>query len=201
MIPFQVQAGKPLRAIVCDRSGATAVEFAFIAPVFLTMVMGIMDFGHSVYARAELNGSVQQAARSSTMETSDTSVADNMVRSYLETIVPGVEVASTRANYYDFTDVGRAERWNDLNNNGQCDNAETFVDENESGDWDADIGRSGNGGASDVVVYTVTATYTSPFSVPFYPESWKQRTLVASTTLKNQPYAYQIAYGSSTGVC
>ena len=70
MIPFQVQAGKPLRAIVCDRSGATAVEFAFIAPVFLTMVMGIMDFGHSVYARAELNGSVQQAARSSTMESS-----------------------------------------------------------------------------------------------------------------------------------
>lgn len=189
------------RRLAKDKSGATAVEFAFIGPVFFTMILGALDFGHWVYARAELNGSVQQAARSSTMETSDTTVADNMVRSYLSTIVPGVEVTSTRMNYYDFTDVGRAERWNDLNSNGSCDNNETYVDENESGQWDADIGRSGNGGASDVVVYTVTATYTSPFAIPFYPESWKERTLVASTTLKNQPYAYQIAYGSSTGVC
>lgn len=188
-------------ALLRNQQGAAAMEFAMIAPIFITMIMGILDFGQWAYARAELTGAVQQAARSSTMETADTTVADNMVRSFMGVIAPNVSVSSTRSNYYDFTDVGRAEKWNDTNNNGTCDNSETFVDENESGDWDPDIGRTGNGGASDVVVYSVTATYTSPFAVPFFPQSWNQRTLKTSTTLKNQPYAYQVAYGSATGVC
>lgn len=202
MIPRQIADLFPWAGrIARDKAGTTAIEFALLAPVFLTLTMGGLDFGHSIYAKAELIGAVQQAARSSTMEGADASAADDMVRSYMAAIAPNVTVSSVRYNYYDFTDVGRAERWNDLDSSGRCDNAESYVDENENGKWDADIGRSGNGGASDVVLYEVTATYKSPFSVPFMPQGWEMRSIKASTTLKNQPYSNQNAYGFSTGVC
>ena len=49
--------------------GATAVEFALIAPVFIMMLMGMFDMGYNMYTDQMLNGAIQQAARNSTLET------------------------------------------------------------------------------------------------------------------------------------
>jgi hypothetical protein len=66
--------------------------------------------------------------------------------------LPGVTVTSTRKAYYDFTDIGRAEKWTDSNNNRVCDNGEPYTDENGDGSWNADIGEAGNGDAGDVIL-------------------------------------------------
>ena len=51
-----------VRSLAKDQRAAAAMEFAMIAPIFITMIMGILDFGQWAYARAELTGAVQQAA-------------------------------------------------------------------------------------------------------------------------------------------
>lgn len=184
-----------------DRAGVSTIEFALVAPVFLLLVVGMADLAHSAYASAVLKGAVQQAARASSLETADIAAADGTVRTIVGGLLPGMQLTSQRASYFDFADVGRAERWNDANANGSCDNGEAFTDENGDGRWNADIGQSGNGGAGDVVLYTVTATYTSPFAVPLVPSSMNRRALTAVAVRKNQPFAAQKAYGSSAGSC
>ncbi len=181
--------------------GVSTLEFALIAPVFLTLLIGMFDVGQMVYAKSVLSGAVQQAARVSSLETGNTTAADNMVRRIVAPVLPTNTIISTRASYYDFADIGRKERWNDINNNGSCDNGESYVDENRSGSWEADIGLSGNGGAGDVVLYTVTANYTPTFKVPFMPGMWNQRSLRATAVRKNQPYADQTRYGATSGTC
>ena len=190
-----------LRSLRRDQQGAAILEFALIAPVFLMLVIGTLDLGQMAYGTAVLNGAVQKAARDSALETSSTIQADNLVKNIVSPVLPGVVVATARKSYFDFVDVGRPEKWNDANNNGTCDNNESYVDENDNGSWNNDIGESGNGGASDVIIYTVTAKYKPIFKVPFIPTSWNERTLTAKAVRKNQPYASQQVYSAKSGIC
>lgn len=190
-----------IRRLAGECRAAAAVEFALIAPVFFLLLCGVFNVGQMVYGRVVLNGAVQQAARGSSLETANTSAADAMVANLVKGILPGATVAGSRKSYFDFADIARAERWSDTNNNGRCDNGEAYVDENRNGAWDNDVGVSGNGGAGDVVIYSVSVTYDPLFRVPLAPASWSRATLQASTVRKNQPYAKQSGYGSGSGTC
>lgn len=189
------------RRLRADTSGVTIIEFAIVAPAFLIMLMGMLDIGQMIYGKSILNGAVQAAARSSSLETGDTAAADAMVLDRVEGILPGVDISSTRTSYYDFADIGRPERWNDADGDGSCNDGEAFTDENGNEEWDEDIGVSGNGGANDVVIYSVSATYDPVFKVPFMPEAWASRSLEATAIRKNQPYANQSEYSAAAGTC
>ena len=191
----------PAARLLRDSKGAALLEFAFVAPVFITLLLGILNIGQMVYGKVLLAGAVAEAARSATFETADVSVADARVAGIVEHILPGVEITSERKSYYDFPDVSRAEKWNDTNHNGTCDNSETFTDENKNAEWDDDIGVDGNGSANDTVVYTVTATYKPAFTIPFAPQDWSRTSIEASAVKKNQPFALQAEYGTSAGSC
>lgn len=184
-----------------DDEGVTIVEFALIAPTFLLLLLGTLDVGHMVYAQSVLNGAVQSAARGASLEGGDTAAADAMVLSRIDGIMPGVQLNSTRTSYYDFADINRSEQWDDTDDSGICDNGETYTDENGNGQWDSDIGVDGNGGANDVVIYTVEATYQPLFRVPFMPQAWEIRTLESTAISKNQPFADQQEYSSTAGTC
>lgn len=183
------------------RDGAAALEFAMVAPVFFLLMLGILDLGQMAYGRVQLQGIVQDAARSSSLETANTGEADTKVAREVTRVLPGATVQGKRVSYYDFNDVGRPEKWNDANADDVCNNGESYVDENRNGAWDADIGQETNGGAGDVVLYTVTITYKPLFPVPLMQNSQGERTLVATTVKKNQPFALQQGYGSSAGKC
>lgn len=187
--------------VLRDVSGVAALEFALVAPVFLVLLMGMLNVGQVAYGTAVLNGAVQKAARDSTLEGANTAQADAIVKNLAAPVLPGATFVSRRTNYYDFADIGRAERFNDQNNNGTCDNSESYIDENRSGQWDRDIGRGGNGGASDVVVYTVEATFQPVFRIPLMPDQWGRKVLTASAIKKNQPFANQEEYGTTSGIC
>ncbi|BDI60845.1 TadE/TadG family type IV pilus assembly protein [Qipengyuania nanhaisediminis] len=189
------------RRIRGNEDGMTVVEFALIAPTFLLLMMGTFDMGHMVYANAVLNGAVQTAARDASLEGGDTKAADDMVMDRIDGIMPGVKLKTNRRSYYDFADIERAEQWNDSDDNGICNDGEAYTDENGNGQWDEDIGVEGNGGANDVVIYTVEAKYEPVFNVPFMPKQWKERTLQSSAVKKNQPFANQSSYSSTAGTC
>lgn len=207
--------GRTLRRLLRSQRGIAATEFGLIAPVFFLFVFGMFHIGHMVYAKAVFEGAVERAARESSLETADTTAADNMVKTLVKPILPNVTLITTRTSYFDFADIARPEKWTDnkgkdafgnwINypgrNNGICDQGEAYVDENRSGQWESDIGSQGNGGAGDVVLYTVKATYTPLFQVPFLPSQWTDKQLVATAVKKNQPFALQTKYATTAGTC
>lgn len=184
-----------------DTRGVTVIEFAFIAPVFLLLLMGFFHLGQMVYGQAILNGALQDAARSSTLEGADTSAADLMVTSQVSKVLPGAQVTSSRISYFDHADIGRPEKWNDDNDNGTCDDGESYTDENGSGSWDADIGEVGNGGAGDVIVYTVELEYEPLFPLALGSPEPDRVHLQSSTVRKNQPFSEQTGYGTGASTC
>lgn len=188
------------RALRSDDAGSALLEFAFTAPLWILLVLGSLDLGQMAYAKSLLSGATQDAARNASLETGDTSKADAMVEDQVRRIAPSARVKTSRVSYYDFADIGRPEAWGDKNGDGSCDNNETYTDENGNGQWDADVGVSGNGGADDVVMYTVTVEYNRLFKMPLTPGN-STRTITASAVRKNQPFANQDGYGSEAGVC
>lgn len=192
------------RAIIAlrdDEQGTTIMEFGLMATVFVTLLLGLFDLGQLAYTKSVLDGAVQTAARSSSLESGNTTLADTEVQKIVRYAAPKATVTTSRVSYYDFDDIERAESWNDADDSGICDNGETYSDENRNGQWDEDIGTDGNGGASDVIIYTVSVSYSPLFPNPFIPGGTKKRELTSSTVKKNQPFADQPGYGASAGTC
>ena len=181
--------------------GVTIIEFAIVAPVFILLVIGGLDMTQMVYANSMLRGAVEDVARSATLEGSDLTAADDKIRDIMNPVLPGVTIETDRVSYFDFADIHRAEQWADDDSDGTCNDGEAYVDENGNGQWDADVGSNGNGSASDVVLFTATATYSPVFKVPFVPGLRNDRTLTASSVRKNQPFARQDDPGSAAGTC
>lgn len=180
------------RSLSGDRRGATIVEFGLVAPVLALMLMGLFDLMHRGYVSAILSGTLQQAGRDSTLETNAEAAAaiDAAVEAAVNKVAPNATYESERLNYYAFSDVHREEDYTDANDNGRYDLGECFEDSNGSGSWDDDMGRAGQGGADDVVAYTVTVTYPRLF--PFWSLFGSPNESVSATTiLRNQPYATQ----------
>lgn len=182
-----------------DRRGATIIEFAIIMPVMALLMMGLGDLVYQVYAQSVLNGAVQKAARDSGIEGGSTnSVAiDGVVQKMVRTIAPAATFVSSRKSYDTFSAIS-PEAFTDSNGNGVRDVGECFTDENGNGTWDADPGITGQGGASAVSLYTMTATYPRLFPVARLFGWSASQTISATTLLKNQPYATQSVIANTT---
>jgi len=186
--------GSLLRRILLEERGATLPEFAVVAPTFLVLLFGIFDIGQAMYAQSVLQGAMQDAGRDAGLESGPDQLEqiDQYVRDQTKAIVFGnPKYKLERVNYKSFNDVGRPEDFEDKNSNGTYDDDECFWDENDSGEWESDVGKAGVGGAKDVAVYTATVEYDRVFPL------WKliglpeKNTITASTSLRNQPYGPQ----------
>jgi Flp pilus assembly protein TadG len=185
---------RPACRLAGDESGVTAVEFAIVAPVMLLMLMGFFDLAHTEYTRSVLQGAMQMAARNSTLESGLTSQAaiDAYVENQVKSLVgPGATYTVNRLSYTDFSHVGKAEPYTDTNGNGQYDKGECFEDDNGNGQWDSDMGKGGQGGADDAVLYTMTVSYNRLFPMARMLGWPAKQTISAATVLRNQPYSAQ----------
>jgi hypothetical protein len=186
-----------------DRRGATLTEFGFVAPVLCLMIMGIFDMAHSQYTNSLINGTLQKAGRDLTLETagSQQDAIDEAVRAEVLKVVPSTAtVEFEKLSHFDFSDIGEAEEFSDDNNDGACNDGEVFVDANENGQWDANRGREGIGGARDAVLYTAVVTYPRLFPMYGLAGLPQNVTLRASTVLRNQPFDEQDR-SNTTGNC
>ncbi len=64
-----------LRTLWTDRSGATAVEFALIAPLLFMLLFGLVEAGRLVFVQAALHSSLSDAARCAAINPSGCSTA------------------------------------------------------------------------------------------------------------------------------
>ncbi|GEO01050.1 hypothetical protein NSE01_28820 [Novosphingobium sediminis] len=192
---------RPLRrgSLLHDRRGVSAVEFGMTAPILFLVVFGSLQVAQGYYVRTVLTGSINAAARKSSMQSGQTTSAtlDSLVQQSILYVMPTASVTFTRKNYSNFTSVGMPEDFTDTNGNGVYDNKECFVDMNGNSVWDADMGKSGLGGANDIVVYTVTVTYKQWFGFAKFFGLPEYQTVPQTTILMNQPFATQ---STRTGV-
>ena len=176
-----------------NNDGSAAIEFSFTAPLLIMTIVAIMEFSMILFLNASLEGSLRDAARFGS--TGYTPVGVNRedviidkIKSATLGLVPIDASHVTALAYTDFSEVGQPEPWIDDNPaNGSYDAGEAYTDVNGNGQWDADMGTPGLGGACDVVVYRVhtewrlllgllASTIGNPIS------------LDASTAVRNEPY-------------
>jgi Flp pilus assembly protein TadG len=186
-----------LRSLRQDGRGIAAVEFALLAPVMMLMLMGFFDLAHQAYTRSIMQGAMQQAGRNSTLESgsSSSTAIDNYVKSQVKKVTgSGATFVAVRKSYVDFESVGNAEKYVDKTPfNNKYDIGECYEDVNGNGQWDADLGKTGQGGAEDAVLYTMTVTYKRLFPMPKLVGWSTNQVVTASTVLRNQPYGDQVA--------
>jgi Flp pilus assembly protein TadG len=184
-----------------DRRGVTIVEFAIVVPVMLMLIMGLGELTYQGYVQSVLTGAVQKAARDSGIESATMTAIDQTVENTVRAVAGKAQFvpAPTRKSYSSFSAMA-PEPFTDSNGNGQYDKGECFSDVNHNGVWDTDPANSGQGGASDVTVYTVTATFPRLFPIAQWIGWGDTATIHATTILKNQPYKTQ-SLNTPTTIC
>lgn len=189
-------------ALLRDRRGTSAVEFALTSPILFLVIAGTLDMAQGYYVNTVLQGAVNAAARKSSLQSGQTSTAtlDTLVSGMIKYVMPKASVTFIRKNYSEFSGVGMPEDFTDTNKNGKYDVTECFVDMNGNALWDSDMGKTGLGGANDIVAYTVTVNYKRMFGFGSYLGLPANQTIRGTTILKNQPFATQ-STRTGTSVC
>lgn len=165
-----------------NKRGMAMVEFALTAPVFLLVLMGIFDYCWQMYAQQVLQGAVAKAGRDATLEAYATNqnALDTAVSTQVRKVFKSAQVTFSRRAFDDYSKI-KPLRWVDKNGNGVQDPSPTDC-------WE-DGGKQGNGGADDVVQYTVSMRYERVLPVWKMLGQPQSKTLTATTMLRNQPFA------------
>jgi hypothetical protein len=177
---------------VAEDGGKAAIEFAFIAPVFLGMIGAIMEFSGIMFVQALLEGSAREASRYGITGFNMEGVSrDEQILAIVEKNTLGLidldELHMTTLVYENFGDVGQPEPFTDENGNEAWDAGEPYTDVNGNGSWDEDMGAAGLGGPGDVVVYQMSYDWDIiiPMFVPFFGEAIS---LEANIAVRNEPF-------------
>ncbi|MDX2073349.1 MAG: TadE/TadG family type IV pilus assembly protein [Alphaproteobacteria bacterium] len=174
--------------------GASAVEFALIAPVLLLMTIGIIEISlmmltqnimESVTFTASRLGKTGYVEAGITREETIIQALHDAADGLLDTTKITVDTQS----YNEFGDVGSPEPFVDANGNGIHDDGENYTDVNANGQYDTDMGAAGEGNAGQVVVYIVT--YPWSVSTPLLSSLMGDHgvfSLTARAVVKNEPF-------------
>lgn len=180
--------------LIRGRRGVSAVEFALIAPVCMTLVCVFIDLSMVMFITNVMEGGLREASRyaitgyTEAGKTREQKIAE-IIKDHSYGLITETDIAITYKIYPSFDDVGKPEPFVDGNGNGKYDTGESFTDVNKNGVWDADMGAAGVGGPGDIVAYTVEYKWT--LWTPLASEIWGdngQVKLTATIAVRNEPY-------------
>ena len=183
-----------------DERGATIVEFALVLTPMLLFIFGGLDLGYQAYLRAAVQGALNDVSRIGGLEAPQLNCAGTTTEKKIECAIKArsdvlarnATYTITSKNFYNFSDVGRAEKLQtDYNGNGRYDPGDCFVDLNENGIYDEVAGRVGTGGADDVAFYEVDLSAPRLFPIHKFIDVSPNYSIVATAAVRNQPYATQ----------
>lgn len=191
--------GASIGSLRSDARGVTAVEFGILALPLFICILGLLDVGYGMYVRSDLQGALNDIARQATVETpglGGTGTVDQQIDSALKArmakLVTGGTYTITKSSYYTFSSIGKPEKLvKDVNGNGKYDPGDCWQDDNGNGVYDTDPGKTGHGGADDVVVYNVTLSIPRIVPMASLIGLPANQTLNVKTTVRNQPFANQ----------
>ncbi|MEM8694528.1 MAG: TadE/TadG family type IV pilus assembly protein [Pseudomonadota bacterium] len=192
-----------LRRIQRETRGIAATEFGLLVVPLMVVLLGAFDLGYQSYVRAQVQGVLNDVARTAVVETPDFTGytgttteerIENAIKDRVNNIARNASYTITQTNFYEFSGVGNAEKLlTDNNGNGAYDAADgdCFEDINNNGAFDLNAGDSGQGGADDVVYYEVTVTMPRIVPVTGLIGVPPNYTITAQAAVRNQPYADQ----------
>lgn len=173
-------------------------EFALVAPTTCVLMLALFDLGHGIYYASQMQGAIHEAARQATVGDKTGAQIDNFVTSRVNKLVKNPTITITKKNYADFTGVKKAEKivtdtapFGTYNAKAGLTPGDCHEDANQNGSWDADRGRTGIGGADDIVYYEIAVTYDRIFPAWALIGAPSTQTVKVNTVLKNQPFAAQ----------
>ena len=175
--------------------GVAAVEFAFVAPILLLTIVGIMEVAMALIVSSLIEGGLRDAARfgitgfvpqGTTREQQITSIIGDATIG----LVKMSDIDIQTLVYPSFAQVGQPEPFTDTNANGVYDAGEPYTNINANGQWDADMGAAGVGGPGDIVLYKVK--YNLPMMTPLLSSvlggADGKVQLSATIAVRNEPY-------------
>lgn len=191
MIVKRVPFGRSLR----DSSGVSAVEFALVSPVLILFLIGFIDYGQWVYIRSTATGAVEGLARSAGVGGANVNplTFQTAVETQIKRMSPNATFVWNPRSYYQFSGIGLPEKLiTDQNGNGLYDTGDCWEDLNPNLVYDTTPGKSGVGGADDIVFYQLTVTFPPLISIGgFVPGLGGNHTSVIKTIVRRQPFAAQ----------
>ena len=180
--------------LVADRRGGAAVDFALVAPVFVLLIAGVLEFGVLMLGETLLQSAVTDASRFGLTgrtlagQTREEVIAD-IVTEHGFGLIDAERLEFDTLVYPSFDSVGQPETFTDQNGNGAWDAGEPYADINGNGQWDADMGAAGLGGPEDVVLYRVRYEWEmmTPLFRALFPPSGTVP-MEASLAIRNEPF-------------
>ncbi len=174
-----------------DSDGVTAVEFALIAPVFVLILMGIIEFSLVMFVSSVMEGATSASGRYG--KTGYTAVGSTRQEQIIAAVaarsaglLDATKITINTTVYPSFDSIDQEEPYIDSNHNGTHDIGETYTDVNGNAVWDS-FGVAGLGNANDVVVYTVS--YPWVINTPIIANFLGSTIIISSrTVVKNEPY-------------
>ncbi len=89
---------RPMRSCPQKRRGATLVEFAFVAPVFIGMVLGVIELGRGLMVQQLLTEAARRGARAGVIEGTSSTQIKQAVTDYLTTVGVNGSTAGVSVN-------------------------------------------------------------------------------------------------------
>lgn len=180
--------------ILRHAEGVTALEFAIVAPVFMLLLFGIVEFALIMMVYNVMEGATASSSRLGKtgyvvggLTRQQTII--NVITDRAGSLINPAQLSVTSKFYKQFDQINDPEPYTDSNSNGTWNTGETYTDINGNGQWDPDMAASGYGSAGDVVVYEVS--YPWPISVPIISSLVGTNGIYTITThavVKNEPY-------------
>lgn len=185
---------RPLGRFLRDRKGVVSIEFALVASLIATMMIGIMEMGAMSLATTLMEGALRDASRYGiTGQVPSQSDRLNAIKEIIADRTAGlIDMSKAKIDilsYDSFGKIGQGEPYVDGDGNGEFTPGETFVDENGNGIYDSDVGKTSAGGATQVVLYRIR--YDWPLMTPVLKSFVGKDGFVpleASIAVRNEPW-------------
>ncbi len=179
------------KSFIRNTEGVTAIEFAIIAPVFILVLMGIIEFSLVMFTSSVIEGATAASGRyGKTGYTAPYTSRQEQIIATITSKTAGLldpdKITITTTVYPAFNSIEQEEPYIDTNRNGVHDYGEDYTDVNSNGQWDSS-GVAGLGNGNDVVVYTVS--YPWEIHTPIIANFLENTMLLSSrTVVKNEPF-------------
>ncbi|MFZ2996748.1 TadE/TadG family type IV pilus assembly protein [Sphingobium sp.] len=179
--------------IASDQRGVTIPEFALILLPLCLILFGGLEMGYQIYVRSVLLGAMERATRLTTLQTVDSTAVETDIENTVKRIVPTATVKTTKGSFFQYSQINALERLTkDSNNNNILDSGDCWEDVDDDGTRNVvTAGRTGIGGADDIVRYNTVVTYNRILPLYRFIGVGNTATLTATTMTRRQPYELQ----------
>lgn len=176
-----------------DENGASVPEFALILVPLCLLLFGGLEIGYQIYVRSVLLGAMERATRLTTLQTVDSTAVENDIEATIKRLAPNATVRTTKGSFLQYSQINAMERLTkDSNNNGALDSGDCWEDVDDNGQRNVVTeGKSGIGGADDIVRYNTVVTYNRIVPIYRFIGIGNTATLTATTMTRRQPYELQ----------